>query len=111
MDTKGALSCRIATGVATPRFLNRNCKTTDNGTRLALRWKGRQRDTPGCKGVQEPVMKTNHEPAQSEAVVLVHGLAANVVIMAPLARALGRHFAQVTNWGYRSLWYRIERHG
>jgi pimeloyl-ACP methyl ester carboxylesterase len=45
------------------------------------------------------------------AVVLVHGLAANSVIMAPLARTLSRHFVRVTNWGYRSLWYRIERHG
>jgi pimeloyl-ACP methyl ester carboxylesterase len=46
-----------------------------------------------------------------DAVVLVHGLAANSVVMLPLARALGRHFAHVTNWGYQSLWYRIERHG
>ncbi|HEX5106004.1 MAG TPA: alpha/beta hydrolase [Pirellulaceae bacterium] len=44
-------------------------------------------------------------------MVLVHGLAANRTIMAPLGRALRRHFPQVTNWGYQSLWYPIERHG
>ena len=48
---------------------------------------------------------------RSDGVVLVHGLAANSLIMAPLARALGRHFAHVKNWGYSSLWSRIERHG
>lgn len=51
----------------------------------------------------------NHEAA--DAVVLVHGLAANSFVMQPLARALGRHFPHVTNWGYQSLWYRIETHG
>jgi pimeloyl-ACP methyl ester carboxylesterase len=46
-----------------------------------------------------------------DGVVLVHGLLANSLVMAPLARALGRHFAHVTNWGYQSLWSRIETHG
>ncbi len=45
------------------------------------------------------------------AVVLVHGLAAHRVVMSPLERHLKNRFAQVTNWGYSSLWSRIERHG
>ncbi|HZN33180.1 MAG TPA: alpha/beta fold hydrolase [Pirellulaceae bacterium] len=46
-----------------------------------------------------------------EAVVLVHGLAANRFIMAPLERALASCFGKVLNWGYPSLWSRIEQHG
>lgn len=48
---------------------------------------------------------------QSDAVVLVHGLAANRMVMAPLAKALGSFFGRVVNWGYSSLWSPIERHG
>jgi pimeloyl-ACP methyl ester carboxylesterase len=44
-------------------------------------------------------------------VVLVHGLAANRIIMRSLARSLSRVFAGVVNWGYQSLWSPIERHG
>ncbi len=46
-----------------------------------------------------------------DAVILVHGLAANQLVMAPLARALGGAYSQVVNWGYSSLWSPIERHG
>src|SRR5262245_5759945 len=49
--------------------------------------------------------------APREAVVLVHGLAANRFIMAPLERALTGCFGKVLNWGYPSLWSRIEQHG
>lgn len=56
-------------------------------------------------------MMTPRKAPTADAVVLVHGLAANSVIMLPLARALGKHFTRVVNWGYRSLWYRIETHG
>ena len=45
------------------------------------------------------------------AVVLVHGLAAHRMVMMPLERHLKPRFARVTNWGYSSLWSRIERHG
>ena len=45
------------------------------------------------------------------AVVLVHGLAAHRVVMSRLERHLKPRFSQVTNWGYSSLWSRIERHG
>ena len=45
------------------------------------------------------------------AVVLVHGLAAHRVVMSPLERHLKPRFTQVQNWGYSSLWSRIERHG
>jgi pimeloyl-ACP methyl ester carboxylesterase len=45
------------------------------------------------------------------AVVLVHGLAAHRLVMSPLERHLKNHFPHVTNWGYSSLWSRIERHG
>lgn len=45
------------------------------------------------------------------AVVLVHGLAAHRVIMSALERHLRKYYASVTNWGYSSLWSRIECHG
>lgn len=45
------------------------------------------------------------------AVVLVHGLAAHRMVMSPLERHLKNHFPHVNNWGYSSLWSRIERHG
>ena len=43
-------------------------------------------------------------------VVLVHGLAANRMIMGSLAKSLARAFTGTLNWGYRSLWSPIERH-
>ena len=46
-----------------------------------------------------------------DAVVLVHGLAANKLIMAPLARSLAAACGHVVNWGYSSLWSPIEQHG
>src|SRR5262245_3619917 len=49
--------------------------------------------------------------ASPDAIVLVHGLGSSSVVLAPLAQSLGPHFSQITNWGYRSLWFRIERHG
>ncbi len=48
--------------------------------------------------------------AEQDAVVLVHGLAAIPFVMRPLARSLRQHFGHVVNWGYASLWSRIERH-
>jgi pimeloyl-ACP methyl ester carboxylesterase len=53
----------------------------------------------------------NETPTTRDAVVLVHGLAANSLVMAPLARALSRCYGQVVNWGYSSLWSPIECHG
>jgi len=47
---------------------------------------------------------------QDDTVVLVHGLAARPIVMFPLARMLKRSFRQVINWGYPSLWSRIETH-
>jgi pimeloyl-ACP methyl ester carboxylesterase len=49
--------------------------------------------------------------AEQDTVVLVHGLAALPFVMRPLAQSLSSHFAEVVNWGYPSLWSRIERHG
>jgi triacylglycerol lipase len=46
-----------------------------------------------------------------ELVVLVHGLAAHRIVLAPLARSLKRSYAGVVNWGYPSLFSPIERHG
>jgi pimeloyl-ACP methyl ester carboxylesterase len=46
-----------------------------------------------------------------DTVILVHGLAAPPLVMTPLARSLEKHFAEVVNWAYPSLWSRIERHG
>ena len=50
-------------------------------------------------------------PAPSDAVILIHGLAANWLVMSPLARRLKKQFCRVVNWSYSSLWSRIERHG
>ena len=49
--------------------------------------------------------------SEQDTVVLVHGLAAMPFVMRPLAHSLRNHFGQVVNWGYSSLWSRIERHG
>jgi pimeloyl-ACP methyl ester carboxylesterase len=48
---------------------------------------------------------------QQDVVILIHGLAANRVIMAPMARALKAGLGRILNWGYSSLWSPIERHG
>lgn len=48
--------------------------------------------------------------SERQLVVLVHGLAANRLIMRSLARSLGKAFAATLNWGYQSLWSPIERH-
>ena len=47
----------------------------------------------------------------SDALMLIHGLGAHWLIMIPLARRLQRHFGRVINWGYSSLWSRMELHG
>src|SRR6266576_6949291 len=49
--------------------------------------------------------------ADQDTVVLVHGLAALPFVMRSLAKSLRDYFGQVVNWGYPSLWSRIERHG
>jgi len=61
------------------------------------------------------VLHSNHriEPVrriERQIVVLVHGLAANRLIMGSLAKSLGKAFAATLNWGYRSLWSPIQRH-
>ena len=48
--------------------------------------------------------------AERQLVVLVHGLAANRLIMRSLAKSLGKAFAATLNWGYQSLWSPIQRH-
>jgi pimeloyl-ACP methyl ester carboxylesterase len=48
--------------------------------------------------------------SERQLVVLVHGLAANRLIMRSLATSLGKAFAATLNWGYQSLWSPIERH-
>src|SRR5438874_12624625 len=50
-------------------------------------------------------------PRKRDAVVLVHGLGANRLVMALLARSLHKTFDGVVNWGYQSLWWPIEQHG
>jgi pimeloyl-ACP methyl ester carboxylesterase len=47
----------------------------------------------------------------SDALILIHGLAAHWLVMSPLARRLQKQFGRVINWRYSSLWSRIERHG
>lgn len=48
--------------------------------------------------------------ARGEAVVLVHGLMANTLVMESLARWLKPQFDAVINWGYPSIFSPIERH-
>ncbi len=57
------------------------------------------------------MVKMNAQHLQHDAAVLVHGLAATSLIMAPLARTLTAGFGKILNWGYSSLWSPIERHG
>src|SRR5262245_54902164 len=52
----------------------------------------------------------DHDSACRDAVVLVHGLASARSVMIPVARWLQPGFKQVINWGYPSLWSRLERH-
>jgi pimeloyl-ACP methyl ester carboxylesterase len=51
------------------------------------------------------------QSVDQDTVVLIHGLAALPFVMRPLARSLHESFGRVVNWGYPSLWSRIERHG
>src|SRR5690349_11669266 len=48
--------------------------------------------------------------SERQMVVLVHGLAANHLVMVSLAKSLSKAFAATLNWGYKSLWSPIERH-
>lgn len=57
------------------------------------------------------MVATTNRQSLKDAVVLVHGLMANSLIMKPLAKAFASEFAPVVNWGYESLWSPIERHG
>jgi pimeloyl-ACP methyl ester carboxylesterase len=57
------------------------------------------------------MIASTNETQRTDMVVLVHGLAANRTVMRSLAASLGKAFAGVVNWGYRSLWSPIERHG
>ena len=56
------------------------------------------------------VVRLSARCAEPQLVVLVHGLAANRLVMRRLAKSLGRVFAATINWGYHSLWSPIERH-
>jgi pimeloyl-ACP methyl ester carboxylesterase len=58
-----------------------------------------------------PVIARQVEPLKKDAVVLVHGLAANRLVMASLTRSLKKVLGVAINWGYRSLWSPLERHG
>src|SRR5262245_11576968 len=51
------------------------------------------------------------ESTRGDMVVLVHGLAATRIVMNSLSRSLGKVFSGVMNWGYKSLFSPIERHG
>lgn len=53
---------------------------------------------------------TKFSDARGEAVVLVHGLMANTLVMESLARWLKPQFDAVLNWGYPSIFSPIERH-
>ena len=49
-------------------------------------------------------------PSPSDTVVLVHGLAANRIVMRPLATRLAGHGYRTINWSYPSIRRDIERH-
>ena len=53
---------------------------------------------------------TTETPA-ADVVVLAHGLGAHPLVMRPLANRLSPPFGRVINWGYSSLWSKIEQHG
>jgi pimeloyl-ACP methyl ester carboxylesterase len=56
-------------------------------------------------------MIASPEQARRDTVVLVHGLAVKRWVMAALARSLAKVFGTTLNWGYRSLWSPLEKHG
>ena len=49
-------------------------------------------------------------PSPSDTVVLVHGLAANRIVMKPLEMRLAGHGYRTINWGYPSICGDIQRH-
>jgi pimeloyl-ACP methyl ester carboxylesterase len=49
--------------------------------------------------------------SRHDTIVLAHGLGGRPLLMRPMARWLERHFGQIINWGYHSLWSPIETHG
>jgi pimeloyl-ACP methyl ester carboxylesterase len=61
-------------------------------------------------GQEQAMIGTFTNRAERQIVVLVHGLAANRLVMGALARSLGKAFAATLNWGYRSLWSPIQQH-
>jgi triacylglycerol lipase len=61
-------------------------------------------------GREGAMVRISKPRTERQLVVLVHGLAANRLVMRSLANSLGKAFAATLNWGYRSLWSPIERH-
>lgn len=56
-------------------------------------------------------MSGPYEPIRpQDTIVLAHGLAARPFVMLPLARSLRQNFGKIVNWGYPSLWSRLETH-
>src|SRR5262245_39240620 len=55
--------------------------------------------------------RANQVRRGEDTVVLVHGLLAPPAVMQPLGNSLRKHVRRVVNWGYPSIWSRIERHG
>jgi pimeloyl-ACP methyl ester carboxylesterase len=105
-----ALKCSLQ--AAQTHIWNRICvlKITDE---LAAKANRRMIEVPpSARPERRPNMSAGSQHVwQQDQVVLVHGLAANRMIMGTLAKSLGKAFGKVVNWGYRSLWSPIERHG
>ena len=57
------------------------------------------------------MIRTPETANRHDTIVLAHGLGARRLVMWPLAHWLERHFGQVINWGYQSLWSPIQSHG
>jgi pimeloyl-ACP methyl ester carboxylesterase len=57
------------------------------------------------------VQRPHPHSIRQDVVVLVHGLLATSLVMRSLAKSFTGVFAGVVNWGYKSLWSPVERHG
>lgn len=60
---------------------------------------------------ENTVLQESNVHRSSSKIVLLHGLGGSRLYMWPLARRLRNIGFDVKNWGYRSLWSKIEQHG
>jgi pimeloyl-ACP methyl ester carboxylesterase len=63
------------------------------------------------EAIPQEAISAEEANSRRDTIVLAHGLGGRPLLMRPLAHWLKRHFGQVINWGYPSLWSPIESHG